>query len=168
VPTDPSFRSAKTGSSVVPSRSSLTLRNSLYMKNGIQTRLFCAVILSPFVVSSCGSNNTNSKLIDPPSSSQHVFKQFKEPSNTAVFTTKFVVDDKRPITLVRHNPDDSTWEFFSDDKYNDFKDVAKIIGLGQLIKIDSSVQQIADMKLGYYAHRKTKQDNWTVEKLKEK
>ena len=95
-------------------------------------------------------------------------KQFQEPANTAVFTTKFIVNENKPITLVRHNVDDSTWEFFSDDKYDNIADVAKIIGIGQVIKIDSSVLEIADMKLGYYAHRKTKQDSWEIEKLKEK
>lgn len=138
------------------------------MKNGIQIEFLFAVLLSTAALSSCTSDNSNSKSIYPLGTAQHILKQFKESPNTAVFTTKFVVNDNRPITLVRHNPEDSTWEFFSDDKYDNFKDVAKIIGLGQLIKIDSSVLEIADMKLGYYAHRKTKQDNWLVEKLKEK
>lgn len=69
---------------------------------------------------------------------------------------------------MRHDADDSTWEFFSDDKFDDFNNVAMVVGLGQVVKIDSSVLEIADMKLGYYAHRKTKEENWTVEKLKGK
>jgi len=95
-------------------------------------------------------------------------KQFEEPANTAVFTTKFIENDNKPITLVRHDADDSTWVFLSDDKYDNIADVAKIVGLGQVIGMDSSVLEIADMKLGYYAHRKTRQDAWEVEKLKEK
>jgi hypothetical protein len=95
-------------------------------------------------------------------------KTFKDSMNTAVFTTKFVILDNKDITLVRHDADDGAWTFFSNDKYEDYKDVAKIVGLGQIIKIDSSVLEIADLPLGYYASRNSKQDNWKVEQLKEK
>ena len=138
------------------------------MKSKIQTVFLFAILLDIEALSSCSSNDSNGDLIASPSGTRHIFKQFKESANTAVLTTKFIVNDNKPITLVRHNPEDSTWEFFSDDKYDNFTEVVKIIGLGQLVKIDNSVLEIADMKLGYYAHRKTKKENWIVDKLKEK
>lgn len=135
---------------------------------GIQIGSLCTIVLCSVVLYSCTSGNSSRKLVEAHDSSQHSLKQFKESANTAVFTTKFVVNDNKPITLVRHDADDSTWEFFSDDKFDDFNNVAMVVGLGQVVKIDSSVLEIADMKLGYYAHRKTKEENWTVEKLKGK
>jgi hypothetical protein len=95
-------------------------------------------------------------------------KVFDDSLNTAVFTTKFVIDDKKDITLVRHEPDDGAWTFFSNDEYQNYETVAKIVGLKEIIKIDSSVLEIADLPLGYYASRNSKRDNWKVERLKGK
>lgn len=95
-------------------------------------------------------------------------KKFSEPLTTPAFSTKYVIEDKKDITLVRHESEDGAWMFFSDDKYENFEEVAKVVGLGEVIKIDSTVLQIADMPKGYYAIRDSKLDNWKIEKLKEK
>ena len=42
-------------------------------------------------------------------------KQFKENLNTAVFTTKFVLKQKRTITYVTHDAEDGAWQFFNND-----------------------------------------------------
>ena len=49
---------------------------------------------------------------------------------------------------VRLHPDDSSWVFLSDGEYDNLGNVAKIVALGQMIKIDSSILEIADMKVG--------------------
>jgi hypothetical protein len=90
-------------------------------------------------------------------------KKFTDSTNTAVFTTKFVLDGKE-ITNIYHDKDDGAWQFFSSDYFEDIEDVAKIIGLGEILKIDSSVLEIADMPEGYRAYRKFKGDPWTIEK----
>ena len=95
-------------------------------------------------------------------------KKFKDSLNTAVFTTKFVIVDKKDITIVRHEPEDGAWTFFSADEYKNYEEVAKVVGLGEIIKIDSTILEIADLPVGYYASRKSKNDKWNVEKLKEK
>jgi hypothetical protein len=93
-------------------------------------------------------------------------KKFKEADNTAVFTTKFVIVDKKEITEVYHDEDDGAWQFFSDDKFDDFEKVAKVVGLGQITKIDSTLFEIADMPIGHVAYRKFKGDKWIIEKKK--
>jgi hypothetical protein len=90
-------------------------------------------------------------------------KKFKEPDNTAVFTTKFVAVDKKDITVVYHEIDDGAWQFFSDDHFDDFEQVAMIVGLGELIKMDKSLLELANMPRGYYAHRGGRNTPWTVE-----
>jgi hypothetical protein len=97
-----------------------------------------------------------------------MLKTFKDPLNTAVFTTKFVIVDKKDITMVRHESDDGAWTFFSNDEYQNYEDVAKIVGLSEIIEIDSTILEIADLPEGYYASRNTKEDDWKVEKLKGK
>ena len=74
-------------------------------------------------------------------------KKFKEANNMAVFTTKFVVIDKKEITKVTHDDEDGAWQFFSSDNFDNFEQVVKIVGLGEIIKIDSSVLEIADMPI---------------------
>ena len=93
-------------------------------------------------------------------------KTFPESLNTAVFTTKFVVTDHHDITLVRREAEDGALMFFSADKYENYESVAKLVGLGQLIKIDNTILQLSDLKRGYYAHRKSKKEAWVIEKIK--
>lgn len=89
-------------------------------------------------------------------------KKFKEPDNTAVFTTKFVITDKKEITVVTHEKEDGAWQFFSEDDFDDYSKVAMIVGLGQIIKLDSSILELADMPVGYSAKRKDKGEKWVI------
>ena len=41
-----------------------------------------------------------------------------------------------------------------------------VVGLGQIITRDSSLFEVADMPMGYVAHRKFKGDKWIIEKKK--
>lgn len=93
-------------------------------------------------------------------------KKFKEADNTAVFTTKFVIIDKKDITYVTHDKEDGAWQFFSDDQFDDFESVAKIVGLGEILKIDNTLLELADMPEGFSAYRKFKGDRWTMQELK--
>jgi hypothetical protein len=93
-------------------------------------------------------------------------KKFKEADNTAVFTTKFVVNDKKVITYVTHEKEDGAWQFFSSDNSNNFEDVAKVVGLGEILKMDATLLEIAEMPEGFSAHRKFKGDTWIIEEIK--
>ena len=95
-----------------------------------------------------------------------MIKKFKEADNTAVFTTKFVIVDKKDITYVTHDKEDGAWQFFSDDHFDDFENVAKIVALGEIIKLDSTLLELADMPEGSSAHRKSKADKWTIQEKK--
>ena len=112
--------------------------------------------------------NDSSKKTEPQQSSATNKKKFRESENTAVFTTKFVISDKKDITLVIHNATDNTWEFYSDDPYTNYESVVKIVSLKNIIDLDNSVLQVADMKGGYLARRKSKHQSWVIEKHKEK
>ena len=93
-------------------------------------------------------------------------KQFAEDPETAVFTTKFVTDDKKLITYVAHDSE-GDWQFFSNNVIDDYDAVAKLISLKQIIAIDATVAQLADMKPGYEATRKSKKDKWVIKKSEE-
>lgn len=90
-------------------------------------------------------------------------KQFVEANDTAVFTTKFVVLDNKDITIVNHHKEDGAWEFFSNDHFENFYEVAMVVGLEQMIKRDDTILDVADLPVGYTAHRKFKGDKWIIE-----
>jgi len=87
--------------------------------------------------------------------------------NIAVFTTKFVVTDKKDITLVHHYKDDGTWQFDSSDPISNYEQDAKVVSLGQILQIDNTLSEIAHLPLGFKAYRKSKKDKWTISEISE-
>lgn len=138
----------------------------------ILKKYFRLIALTTFV--SCSSGTTNNAVDNSTKPSDQktdtsksmTQKKFKEADNTAVFTTKFVITDNKEITEVHHDEDDGAWQFLSADEFEDFSKVAKVVGLAQITKIDSTLFEIADMPTGYVAHRKFKGDKWVIEKKK--
>jgi len=94
-------------------------------------------------------------------------KKFKEPLSTAVLTTKFVINENKDITYVTHNEDDGSWEFLSDDIFDDHKTVIMVVELSQMIERDPSLLDLADMPVGHYAVRDNQGDAWTISKNEE-
>ena len=88
----------------------------------------------------------------------------KNSNDTAVFTTKFVLEDKRTITYVTHDSEDGAWQFFSDDQFDDFEIVAKIVGLREIMDIDPTLAELINMEPGHVATRKNKADKWTIKR----
>lgn len=87
-------------------------------------------------------------------------KEFAESLKTAVFTTKFVIEENSPILYVYHF-DDGSWQFngveqnLNDDDY-------KVISLGEILTIDGTLKELSDMPVGFEAIRKSKVDKWQV------
>ena len=91
-------------------------------------------------------------------------KTFEDSLNTAVFTTTFVMKNKSVITYVTHEEEDGAWQFFSNDPFDNYEDVAMIVGLGEIIEIDKTLLGIADLPLGYTATRQSINDSWVRNK----
>jgi hypothetical protein len=92
-------------------------------------------------------------------------KAFNENMNTAVFTTKSILEKGSPILVVFHYAEDGAWQFSGEEECieSDFK----VISLEEMINIDNSILEIADLPLGYFASRKSKNENWIIEMHKE-
>jgi hypothetical protein len=90
----------------------------------------------------------------------------KNPSalDIAAFTTKFVLEDNKVITYVTHDMEDGAWQFFSEDKFDNFESVAKIIGLKEIMDMDPTLTELINMGPGHVATRKNKEDKWTIRK----
>ena len=91
-------------------------------------------------------------------------KVFPDSLNTAVFTTKFVVHDRKEITYISHDFEDGSWEFYSDDNFDNYEDIVLILSLDEIIQLDISVLEVADLPLGFVATRKSKAEDWTITK----
>lgn len=89
-------------------------------------------------------------------------KKFQEADNTAVFTTKYVIKENKRITYVTHEEEDGAWQFFSNDEFENYEDVAMIVGLGEIIGLDPSLLELADMPVGHYAIRETMNEKWSI------
>lgn len=89
-------------------------------------------------------------------------KVFPDSLNTAVFTTKFVVHDRKEITYISHDFEDGAWEFYSDDNFDNYEDIVLILSLDEIIQLDISLLEVADLPLGFVATRKSKADDWTI------
>jgi hypothetical protein len=92
------------------------------------------------------------------------FKKFPDPLNTAVYTTVHVMKENSAITLISHELD-GDWQFMGRESIDDYTKVAMIVGLGEVIKIDKSILEIADLQKGYQATRLNKKDNWKITKI---
>jgi hypothetical protein len=87
---------------------------------------------------------------------------FKDPADTRVYTTRFVLDDGYPILVVSHDPD-GAWEFLcgTTDKEKDAREVL----LGEVIELDERIREVADLPVGWRAVRSDPEAPWMEEPM---
>ena len=86
---------------------------------------------------------------------------FADKPNVAVFTTKSVASGKDSILFVSHDADDGSWQFLGSDELTE--GTASVVGLSSVVRLDASIAELADLPLGWIAHRETRRDPWTRE-----
>jgi hypothetical protein len=74
-----------------------------------------------------------------------------------------VLYEGKPILYVSHDEDDGMWQFLCGSIHYDIND-AKLVSLRYAFSLDHSIGVLKDMPRGYYAERKTKNDNWIIKK----
>jgi hypothetical protein len=88
---------------------------------------------------------------------------FEDAKNVAVFTTSDVISGSHPILCVIHDADDGAWQFHSGEGFN--HEDCKVVSLGEIVSIDSSILNLADLPLGWIANRKSQNDCWQQSQL---
>lgn len=83
---------------------------------------------------------------------------FDNPENVAVITTHKIMKRVSPVLYVTHDYDDGTWQFLDGGEVRE--EDACILGLKELIDIDPSLVQLADLSIGWIAWRETKENQW--------
>lgn len=90
---------------------------------------------------------------------------FEDPPNFIVLTTADVAFEGSDILYVYHNSDDGIWQFHS--HLNPSANEAVVAGLKEIYDIDNSISELANLPLGYFAYRQSKEENWIIEKDEE-
>ena len=84
---------------------------------------------------------------------------FDQAPNVAAITTRQVIEDGLPILSVVHYFDDDSWAFVCGTS-NATED-GRVIGMGEALKIDSTLATIADLPPGWCAYRRSIGAPWT-------
>ena len=85
--------------------------------------------------------------------------RFTDPDDLACFTTRHVLDGEHPIRLVTHDEDDGGWQFLPGIDVVEAD--ARIVGLGNVVKLDPTLLEVADLPLGGRAWRDGPGAPWT-------
>lgn len=92
-------------------------------------------------------------------------KRFKDLLNTAVITTRRIINKKDWIGYVTHDIEDGSWQFLdskmSEKNIND----AVVVSLQNIIDLDSTIQELADLPLGWHAWRESRKLPWHTSKM---
>ncbi|MBN1765675.1 MAG: hypothetical protein JW860_10490 [Sedimentisphaerales bacterium] len=85
---------------------------------------------------------------------------FSDPQNIAVITCKEIVSGVKWIYYVTHDADDGAWQFHP--KYPSLisQNEAIIVGLKEIVSIDPTIKDLADLPLGWHAWRASKDAQW--------
>jgi hypothetical protein len=84
---------------------------------------------------------------------------FSDSKSLGVITTSRVLDEGAPVLLVTHDADDEGWQFLCGTT-NDPED-GRIVHLGEMIKMDETLLDVADLPLGWMAERDEVGGEWT-------
>ncbi len=83
---------------------------------------------------------------------------------SAVVTTTFITDDGHPILEVSHEDDEeggSLWQFHSGNgDYSEEK--LLLVGLGTILKIDATVNELRSLAMGKVARRQRIGGEWVI------
>lgn len=85
---------------------------------------------------------------------------FNEDPKLGVLTTSHVLAGS-PILMVSHDADDGGWQFLCGTT-NDPAD-GKIVHLDEIVAMDSTVREVADLPLGWLAFRDAVGGQWKRE-----
>ena len=84
---------------------------------------------------------------------------FDQPPNCATFSVRQVFKAGEPILHVFHDEDDHGWQFLGrgDDELAD----AMVVCLSEVLKLDPSVREVADLPPGWHAWRQAVGEPWS-------
>ena len=83
---------------------------------------------------------------------------FDQGRDVATITTRQVLQEGAPVLIVIHYSDDHSWAFLGSDSPSN-NDV-RVVGMGEIIDMDSSLRTIAALRPGWVAERNSVHGSW--------
>jgi hypothetical protein len=84
---------------------------------------------------------------------------FDQPRDCAAITLRSIVFGGVPILLVSHDAEDHGWQFLSGGPF-DMSDAA-VVSMAEIVKLDPTVLDVADLPPGWEASRADRSQPWT-------
>ncbi len=83
---------------------------------------------------------------------------FDSPKNQAVITLDRIINGQSKILYVTHDASDGTWQFL--DGGDVIESDAMVVGLAEMVEIDPTLKNLADLPEGWFAERSGPDDPW--------
>ena len=83
---------------------------------------------------------------------------FDQRPNCAVITLKTVISREVPILFVSRDEDDQSWQFLTGEIVR--KNDAAVVALHEIVELDPSVPELADLPPGWIAKRRSENAAW--------
>ena len=83
---------------------------------------------------------------------------FEQPKNCAVISLRKIIFDGDPILYVSHDADDHGWQFLGLEAVEPKN--AVVVSLEEVVRIDESILEVADLPVGWCAWRESKTAPW--------
>ncbi len=84
---------------------------------------------------------------------------FEDSPNTACFTCCHVLNENKPILYVSHD-EDGYWQFLCGGQHTESD--ARIVSLADILEIDTSIADLAQLDYGKYAEAVDAMSDWVV------
>ena len=84
---------------------------------------------------------------------------FSDAPNTACFTCCHVLEENKPILYVSHD-EDGYWHFLCSRNHKE-EDV-RVVSLASILRIDETMEDLAELDYGEYAEAENVTSDWTV------
>lgn len=84
---------------------------------------------------------------------------FDQPRNCASFTTRQVLERIEPIVKVSQDEDDHGWQFIGSSEVKMVD--ARLVALQQIVRLDPTVLEVADLEPGWQAFREWVGGPWS-------
>lgn len=84
---------------------------------------------------------------------------FADAPDTACFTCRHVLEDNKPILYVSHD-EDGYWQFLCGGNHTE--DDVRIVSLANILSIDESMGDLAELDYGEYAEAEDEMSDWNV------
>ena len=83
---------------------------------------------------------------------------FDQAPNVAAVTTRHVIEQRLPILCVTHYSDDHSWGFVCGT--TDVAEDGRVISMSEVLHIDPTLREIADLPPGWTARREMVGSKW--------